>query len=485
MCGINGVIADHDVLADLIHGAQLLEHRGPAAAGLFLYNELERRSTLVKGEGSVETVFRDLLRRGRGLEHRLSRPSGTIGISHVRYETSGIGSDDEAHPFVDEYSGMALCFNGNLTNHEQIREELHAREQELTTPCDAEALLRTLSLWTEHYEAHGQQRPDAVFSAIGEVQQRVQGAFTAAVASKDGLYAFKDKHGFWDALLGRRESAEGTAYMVASESIALESLGFTVEKELARGSAIHISPDLHREERTLHQANALPCAFNKIYLGDPDSAVEGEHLRTYRWRAGLTLARRVAALDPTAIAETDMVVAIPSSPIPGAAAFAKELGLDMSSALTTPRYLVRTFLYGTQAMRDLSTKLKFRLDERAVRDKNVFLIDDSIIRGTVSRRVVGMLRDAGAQHIYFGSLWPVVIESCGKGIDTPKRERLLGAQYGGDVEAMRSHIGVDGLYCNTIDDFRQGVLKGAPACMACTDGSRHAALRYAGTVLPP
>ncbi|MCU0302432.1 MAG: hypothetical protein MUC56_00015 [Thermoanaerobaculales bacterium] len=487
MCGIVGVInsSGQTVVRDLGNGAHFLQHRGPAYAGLFLWDPVRRRYALERGEGLADDIFKPL-----------GHLEGDVGIAHTRYKTFGSGGAPNAQPFFDAFTGIALAHNGHITNVDQIAGELGRRGQGLTASCDAEPLLRVLALWIEHYRAADPlaEEKEVVFKAIAEVQRRVTGAYSAVAATPSGLYAFRDPHGFRPMVRGRRERSGGSTVMIASETLALEQNGFAVEEEVPHGAALFVDRALELDERTLLQKDARPCAFELIYFADVESKMMGDPIRTFRWRAGRSLAMHLIDTVPELVREIDLVVPIPHSPIPGAEAFAQKLEKELNGGAVqiqyaTPiskyRYGGRIFMEETQEARDEAAMLDFRVDTISVKDKNLFIVDDSIVRGTNATRIVRAFRAAGARSIWFGTLWPMVIDSCFQGINTPTQSELIGARYARDIEAVQTELGVDRLFYLPIDVFQEKVIKGAPACMACTTGQRAVMFEHAGTVLPP
>lgn len=485
MCGIVGVISSggRSVVPDLGNGAHFLQHRGPAYAGLFVFDPASRRAFLEKGEGLADDIFK-----------QLTHIEGDLGIAHTRYKTHGGGGTNNAQPFFDPLTSLALAHNGHITNVAQIEAELSDRGQNLTSSCDAEGLLRVISLWVEHFRAQdpGAEEKEIVFRVIEEVQQRLTGAYSVVLATVNGLYAFRDPHGFRPMVLGRRERPGREGVMIASETLSLEQNGFEVVEHVPHGAALFIDRDLVIEERILVQRDPRPCAFELIYFADVESKMMGDNIRSYRWRAGRTLAMHIIEIAPEIVSEIDLVVPIPHSPIPGAEAFAQKLEKELeSSALqyATPvskyRYGGRIFMEETQEARDEAAMLDFRVDAKAVEGRNIFLVDDSIVRGTNASRIVRAFRAAGAKKIFFGTLWPMVIDSCFQGINTPTQNELIGARFNGDTEEVRMELGVDALYYLPEEVFIEHVIKSVPACMACTSGKRAVKFEHSGPVLPP
>ena len=261
MCGIVGVISKDgkSVVGDLGNGAHFLQHRGPAYAGLFVIDPVHRSASLEKGEGLADDIFKPL-----------GHLQGDLGIAHTRYKTYGGGGTDNAQPFFDPLAGIALAHNGHITNVTQIEDELTSRGQALSATCDAEALLRVVSLWTEHYRRldPAAEEKEIIFRAISEVQQRLTGAYSALLATEKGLYAFRDPHGFRPMVHGRRMRSGVGAMMIASETLALEQNGFEVEEEIPHGAAFFINRSLEMDQRTIVQRDPRPCAFELIYFAD-------------------------------------------------------------------------------------------------------------------------------------------------------------------------------------------------------------------------
>ena len=485
MCGIVGVINNQgrSVVGDIANGAHFLQHRGPAYAGLFIFDPARRRYALERGEGLADDIFKPL-----------ADINGDLGIAHTRYKTFGSGGTINAQPFFDAFLGLSLAHNGHITNVTQIDTELGQRGQELAANCDAEPLLRVLALWIEHFRREDPvaEEKEVFFKAVAEIQQRVTGAYSAVAVTPSGLYAFRDPHGFRPMVRGSRVRDGETTVMIASETLALEQNGFTVDEEVPHGTALFIDRNLEIDERVLVRKDARPCAFELIYFADVESKMMGDPIRTFRWRAGRALAMHLIEEAPELAKEIDLVVPIPHSPIPGAEAFAQKLEKDLDNGViqyATPiskyRYGGRIFMEETQEARDEAAMLDFRVDTISVKGKNVFIVDDSIVRGTNAKRIVRAFRAAGAKSIWFGTLWPMVIDSCFQGINTPTQAELIGARYARDVDAVQTELGVDRLFYLPIEVFQEKVIKGAPACMACTTGERSVSFEHAGPVLPP
>lgn len=484
MCGIVGAISGDgsSVFTDLANAAHFLQHRGPAYAGILTIDSDRRRVHHEKGEGLADDIFQPLT----GIR-------GDIGIAHTRYRTFGAGGVDNAQPFFDPFSCLGLAHNGHLTNVPQILEELRERGQLLTSDCDAEPLLRVLSLWLEHFRREEPQRAEHehLRSAIFEVQRRVTGAYSAVAVTPTGLYAFRDPHGFRPMVIGRKQGPHGAAVMIASETLALEQNGYGEGEPVPHGASLFIDRGLGTVSNEPCAADPRPCAFELIYFADVESSMMGDKIRSFRWRAGRALAMYLLETAPEIAEQIDLVVPIPHSPIPGAEAFARKLekeastlGIQYATPVSKYRYGGRVFMAETQKARDAAAKLDFRVDAKAVEGKSIFLLDDSIVRGTNAGRIVAALRECGAAKVFFGALWPMVIDSCFQGINTPTQDELIGARFNRDVEKVRHALGVDALLYLPVDRFQEKVLRNEPACMACATGVRAVAFRHDGHVLP-
>lgn len=483
MCGVVAVISEggRPVVRDLANGAHFLQHRGPAYAGMFVFDPVHRQATLEKGEGLADDIFKPL-----------GQIRGDVGIAHTRYKTFGGGGAINAQPFFDPLTGIALAHNGHITNVKQIAAEIECAGEALANHCDAEPLLRVLSMWFEHWR---RQDPTAderevMFKAIEEVQRRVTGSFSAVAVTHNALYAFRDAWGFRPMAVGRR--GRPGSLMVASETLALEQNDYEVLEHVPHGAALCVDRSLELDRRILFQQDPRPCAFELIYFADVESSMMGDSVRSFRWRAGRALALHMMEKAPEVVAQIDLVVPIPHSPIPGAEAFAQKLEKELDAGAfqyATPvskyRFGGRIFMEETQEERDKAAMLDFRVDAKAVAGRNIFLVDDSIVRGTNASRIVRALRAAGAGKVFFGTLWPAVIDSCFQGINTPTQAELIAARFGGDAREIAVELGVDALHYLPVATFQELVIKGAPACMACTTGQRAVKFEHAGPVLPP
>ena len=461
MCGIVGVVSNAPVNQLLYDALLLLQHRGQDAAGIVTLQE--RKFFMHKARGMVRDVFRT--RNMRALP-------GASGLGQVRYPTAGSAeSEEEAQPFyVGAPFGMVLVHNGNLTNAPALKAELFSTDhRHINTESDSEVLLGVLAHELGQATRGAEPAPDAVFAAVTRVHQRLRGSYAVvAFIAGRGMLAFRDPHGIRPLCFGR--GADG-AVMVASESVALEGTGFTLERDVAPGEAIYVTLDGRVHARACApDARLSPCIFEYVYLARPDSVLDGISVYQARLRLGETLAKRVVSTVPPA--EIDVVIPIPESSRPSANELARLLGKPYREGFVKNRYVGRTFIMPGQAVRKKSVRQKLNPIGSEFAGRNVLLVDDSIVRGTTSREIVQMARDAGARKVYMASAAPPVRFPNVYGIDMPTREELVA--HGRTVEQVRQLIGADALIYQDVEAMKQAVAALNPAVQgfdaSCFDG---------------
>ncbi|NCP55929.1 MAG: amidophosphoribosyltransferase, partial [Rhodoferax sp.] len=391
MCGIVGVVSNAPVNQLIYDALLLLQHRGQDAAGIV--TQQERKFFMHKAKGMVRDVFRT--RNMRSLP-------GNCGLGQVRYPTAGNAfSEEEAQPFyVNAPFGIVLVHNGNLTNAHALKVELfNANHRHINTESDSEVLLNVLAHEIEMTTRGLPLAPSDVFQAVRKVHQRVRGSYAViALIAGHGVLAFRDPHGIRPLCMGR---SDGTL-MVASESVALEGTSHKFERDIAPGEAIFVDLDgaVHAEQCA--QAPVLnPCIFEFVYLARPDSVLDGISVYQARLNLGETLAKRVISTVPPD--KIDVVIPIPESSRPSAAQLAQLLGLPYREGFVKNRYVGRTFIMPGQSVRKKSVRQKLNVIASEFKGRNVLLVDDSIVRGTTSREIVQMARDAGARKVYMAS----------------------------------------------------------------------------------
>lgn len=464
MCGIIGVVANSPVNQLLYDGLQVLQHRGQDAAGIATAEG--GRFHMHKGSGLVRDVFRT--RNMRNLY-------GNWGIGHCRYPTAGSAHNlAEAQPFyVNSPFGLMLAHNGNLTNSGALKKDMFLQDlRHMNTNSDSEVLLNVLAHELQAASTRYQVDAETIFKAVAGVHRRVRGAYAVVtMIAGYGLLAFRDPYGIRPLIIGRNETETGTEYMVASESVALDTLGFKVMRDVAPGEAVLIDTQgdfISRQcaERTTH----APCIFEFVYLARPDSLIDGISVYETRLRMGDFLADKIRHTLPHL--HIDSVIPIPDSSRPAAMELAQRLGLPYREGFVKNRYIGRTFIMPGQVHRKKSVRQKLNAINMEFKGKNVLLVDDSIVRGTTSREIVTMAREAGARNVYFASAAPPVRYPNVYGIDMPTRNELI-ANNRSDEE-IRREIGADALIYQDIEDLKAAVRAVNPAIgrfeASCFDG---------------
>jgi amidophosphoribosyltransferase len=465
MCGIVGIVGTNPVNQMLYDALQLLQHRGQDAAGIGTASG--SMFHMHKGSGLARDVFRT--RNMRSLH-------GHSGIAQVRYPTQGsAGNSAEAQPFyVNAPFGIMLAHNGNLTNADQLNDELfRVDRRHINTNSDSEVLLNVLA----HELRFAAERQlsldaDAIFQAVAGVHKRVRGSYAVVVEIAGfGLLAFRDPFGIRPLCFGVMETDHGLDTMVASESVALDGLGFRFVRDVAPGEAVLVDLDGRFYSRQCAATASLnPCMFEFVYLARPDSVMDGVSVYGARLRLGEYLADEVRRKIPTG--DIDVVMPIPDSSRPAALQLANKLGLDYREGFIKNRYIGRTFIMPGQAVRKKSVRQKLNAIGVEFKGKNVLLVDDSIVRGTTSEEIVQMARDAGARRVYFASSAPPVRYPNVYGIDMPTRSELIAAARTEDE--IRHAIRADALVYQRLDDMRHAVTDCNPALTrfdtSCFDG---------------
>ena len=461
MCGIVGVVSNAPVNQLIYDALLLLQHRGQDAAGIV--TQQDRKFFMHKAKGMVRDVFRT--RNMRALP-------GHSGLGQVRYPTAGDAyNEEEAQPFyVNAPFGIVLVHNGNLTNADALKAELFTTDhRHINTESDSEVLLNVLAHELGRATRGAALGPDEVFAAVSAVHRRIRGSYAviAQIAGR-GMLAFRDPFGIRPLDLGR--SADG-GVMLASESVALEGTGFMPERDVAPGEAVFVTLDgtVHTRQ-CAPQAQLSPCIFEYVYLARPDSVLDGISVYQARMNLGETLAKRVISTVPPD--QIDVVIPIPESSRPSATELARLLGKPYREGFVKNRYVGRTFIMPGQAVRKKSVRQKLNAIASEFAGRNVLLVDDSIVRGTTSKEIVQMAREAGARKVYLASAAPPVRYPNVYGIDMPTKDELVA--HGRSVEEIRQIIGADALIYQDVDAMKRAIgqlnpsLRGFDA--SCFDG---------------
>jgi amidophosphoribosyltransferase len=444
MCGIVGVISSNPVNQLLYDALLLLQHRGQDAAGIVTMQGT--KCFMHKARGMVRDVFRT--RNMRALP-------GTVGLGQVRYPTAGNAySEEEAQPFyVNAPFGIVLVHNGNLTNAQALKADLFEIDRRhINTDSDTEVLINVLAHELQVAAGELPLTPAAVFAAVGHVHRRVKGSYAViALIAGHGLLAFRDPYGIRPLVLG--ESADGET-MVASESVALEGTGHRLKRDVAPGEAVFIDVEgrLHAQQCAI-APTLNPCMFEFVYLARPDSVMDGISVYQARLNLGETLAQRVISTMPPN--EIDVVIPIPESSRPSAMQLAQKIGKPYREGFVKNRYVGRTFIMPGQAMRKKSVRQKLNAIATEFKGRNVLLVDDSIVRGTTSKEIVQMAREAGARKVYMASAAPPVRYPNVYGIDMPTQDELIA--HGRSLEEIRAYIGADALIYQDVDAMKRVV----------------------------
>ncbi|BFM11363.1 amidophosphoribosyltransferase [Simiduia litorea] len=450
MCGIVGIVGKGNVNTQLYDALTMLQHRGQDAAGIVTCDK--GRLAQVKANGLVRDVFRT--------SHML-RLTGSMGIGHVRYPTAGSSGPALAQPFyVNSPYGIALAHNGNLTNADEVSKHVFRADlRHINTDSDSEVLINVFA-----HELHRLNKlvPEAgdFFTAIEAVHERVKGGYAVVALIADyGVVAFRDPFGIRPLVYGKRDTAHGVEYMVASESVALDTLGFTLVGDVAPGEAIYISSngELHRRQ-CAKNAMLRPCIFEHVYFARPDSIMDGISVYKARLRQGEKLAEKILRERPDH--DIDVVVPIPDSSRVAGQALAQNMGVKFREGLVKNRYIGRTFIMPGQQQRKKSVRQKLNTIELEFKGKNVLLVDDSIVRGTTCQQIIQMAREAGANKVYFASAAPAVCYPNVYGIDMPSAKELIA--HDRSTEEICKEIGADWLIYQELDDLVAASSEGNP-----------------------
>ena len=441
MCGIVGIVAKSYVNQEIYDALTFLQHRGQDAAGMVTCHE--GKFFLRKDNGLVRDVFRT--RHMRSLV-------GNMGIGHVRYPTAGSSSAAEAQPFyVNSPYGIALAHNGNLTNAAQLSESIFKADlRHVNTNSDSEVLL---NVFAHELQRIGQLVPseEDIFYAVRQVHRRCKGGYAViAMITGIGIVGMRDPFGIRPLCYGKRESEQGTEYMVASESVALDSAGYTMVRDLDPGECIYITESGAVFTRQCAEDPVLsPCLFEYVYLARPDSVMDGISVYKARLKMGEYLADKILRDWPDH--DIDVVIPIPDTSRTSAVELASKLGVKLREGYIKNRYIGRTFIMPGQTQRQKSVRQKLNPIELEFRGKNVLLVDDSIVRGTTSTLIIEMAREMGAKKVYFASAAPAVRFPNVYGIDMPSVDELVA--YGRTDEEVGEIIGADRMIYQDLPDL--------------------------------
>lgn len=450
MCGIVGIVGKDPVNQALYDGLTMLQHRGQDAAGIMTVDNGTLR--LRKANGLVRDVFHT---------RHMHRLQGRIGIGHVRYPTAGSSSSAEAQPFyVNSPFGIAMAHNGNLTNAQELQEQLFAKaRRHINTTSDSEILLNVFA-----HELYQQESlsltPEDVFATVARVHRQIRGAYAVvAMIIGHGIVAFRDPWGIRPLVLGMRETAQGNEYIVASESVAVDGTGFKYVRDVEPGEAIYISEDGELFSRQCaDNPQHCPCIFEYVYFARPDSFIDKISVYASRVNMGRMLGEKIKR--DYAHLDIDVVIPIPETSCDIALEMANLLDLPYRQGFVKNRYIGRTFIMPGQTQRRKSVRRKLNAISAEFRGKNVLLVDDSIVRGTTSEQIIEMAREAGAKKVYFASAAPEIRFPNVYGIDMPSANELIG--HGREASEINDLIKADGLIYQELDDLIAAVQQENP-----------------------
>ncbi|WGY46373.1 MULTISPECIES: amidophosphoribosyltransferase [unclassified Vibrio] len=447
MCGIVGIVGTTPVNQSIYDALTVLQHRGQDAAGICTIES--NRFRLRKANGLVKDVFE---------AKHMQRLQGSVGIGHVRYPTAGSSSASEAQPFyVNSPFGITLAHNGNLTNATAVRQKLFEKDRRhVNTTSDSEVLLNVLA--HEIDTVKGNVTADDVFRAIANVHRTIRGAYAVtAMIIGHGMIAFRDPNGIRPLCLGKREVNGRTEYMVASESVALDAVGFDFMRDVAPGEAIYATFEGELFTKQCADNPVLnPCIFEFVYFARPDSFIDKISVYSARVEMGKKLGERIKA--DFSDLDIDVVIPIPETSCDIALEIAQALDKPYRQGFVKNRYVGRTFIMPGQQQRKKSVRRKLNTIRSEFKDKNVLLVDDSIVRGTTSEQIIEMARDSGAKKVYMVSAAPEIRFPNVYGIDMPSANELIA--HGRDNDAICKQIGADALIFQTLDDLVDAVRVG-------------------------
>lgn len=437
-CGVFGIYNSSSPSSLIYYGLHALQHRGQEGCGIVVSNGSELKR--IKGEGLVQDVFNN---------EKINSLQGIHGIGHIRYSTAGGGGIENVQPFFFRHhrGDFALAHNGNIVNSKELKTMLENRGSIFQSTSDSEILAHLIR------KDGNQTRIETLIDAL----RMIEGGFAFVLLTKDKLYAFRDKHGLRPLSIGM--IGENT-YVVSSETCAFEVIGARFIRDLEPGEIITISSKGIESTCYSEYKRHCMCAMEYIYFARPDSDIEGINVHTARKESGRLLARQSPV-------EADIVVGVPDSSISAAIGYSEESKIPYEMGLIKNKYVGRTFIQPTQEMRERGVRMKLSTVPSIVKGKRIVLIDDSIVRGTTSRKIVALLKEAGAKEIHVRIASPAITHPCFYGVDTSTYEELISVRL--DVEGVRKEIGADSLAFLNIENLYKMTSR-CELCTACFNG---------------
>lgn len=469
MCGIVGLIGSPEAAREAFLGLTTLQHRGQDAAGILTYDVDGFHR--VKNSGLVEAVF---------TRENMKSLTGQMAIGHVRYSTIGTGDLIDVQPFLLSYPfGIGMVHNGNIVNCEELAADLRTRaRRHLLTHSDTEIVLNlfaeNLAKETSGSESStpAQLEFDQICASLKEVFRRLNGSYSVVTLIADqGLLAFRDPHGIRPLVFGkragRRDQETGDAYMVASESVALSFLGFEIVRDLKPGEVLFIDQKGTVHSRVIESRGPRPCMFEWVYFSSPESVIDGKAVYASRIALGNHLATEVKKILESRKIKPDLIVPVPETSRIAAIALAEALKIPYRELLIKNRYIKRTFILDSQEKRQTAVNLKLSPVRSEIEGKKILLMDDSIVRGTTSKKIIELVRQAGAKAVYFVSTCPPIQNPCFYGIDFPNPDELIAS--GRTLPEIEKELGADAVIYQSLEGLRKSITD--KPCMACLDGS--------------
>ncbi len=442
MCGIIGILnaEGNDVASKVYTGLLALQHRGQDSAGIASFDG--SRINLKKGLGLVSQVF---------TEDNLEVLKGQSAIGHVRYSTSGSTTKENAHPFILSVPiTLATAFNGNVVNYEELKKTYDGHVE---TNCDIEVLMK---VFVEEYGKTNDGKPESIFNAVEKVFKEVNGAYSVVNVLESGLLAFRDQKAIRPLVMGK--SKDGKTIAFASETTAFDALEFEFVKNVGAGEAIFVDLKGKVHEKTIDAKTPAHCMFEYVYFSRPDSQLDGKSVYETRIALGKVLGQKLKG-------KGDVVVPVPDTSRPAAEALGESAGIPTQEGLIKNRYVWRTFIMPTQKQRDKAVQVKLNIIKPVVEGKDVILVDDSIVRGTTSRKIVKLVKER-AKSVHLVSTCPPIKNPCYYGVDFPDEAELIA--HSKTIPQIKEEIGADELTYATVEDIKKAI--GLPLCTACLTG---------------
>lgn len=441
-CGVYGIYSREDDVTECTYlGLYALQHRGQESAGIAVTDG--GWMDVNRGMGLVNEVFRHQIPH---LENQY------IAIGHVRYSTTGSSLITNTQPLMVKYAGggMSMAHNGNLTNAMELRLELESMGSVFQTSIDSEVIVNLIA----------RSRKETLEERICESLQKIEGAYSIVMMTEEKLIGIRDPYGFRPLCVGKTESG---GWVLSSETCGLDTIGASFVRDVEPGEMIVIDEDGMHAIRFAEPKNKALCVFEYVYFARPDSVIDGISVHKARFEMGRVLARESKL-------KGDIVISVPDSGTTAATGFAYEAGIPFCEGLIKNRYIGRTFIQPTQQKRERAVRIKLNAVEEVIKGKSVIMVDDSIVRGTTSARIVNMLREAGAKEVHFCVSSPPIPAPCFYGVDTSVRKTLIAAEK--SVEEIREHIGVDSLHFLSLEGLKEAVgdVGKTTMCYACFNG---------------